>query len=179
MAPPKKGTKAYAMANPSFGINFVQTKTYYNDIYGNPQVQIGYMKQPNTGYDILTDDVLGTGDPKALKDFRDKNAAALNQPKNAPAKQYLDARIRVADKVEQLGEKAKANAALGKKPKKHEVVATEDGFIGMPDLKYDNFQTSGNGCWSCAYSLLLKSRGVDLSQEEIRCWRPSVDPNAP
>lgn len=179
MAPPKKGTKEYVKANPSFGIKFVQTKTYYQDQYGSQQVQIGYMKQPNTGYDILTDDVLGTGDPKVLKDFRDKNAAALNQPKNALAKHYLDTRIQVADKVEQLGEKAKADAALGKKPKKHEVVATEDGFIGIPDLKYDNFQTSGNGCWSCAYSLLLKSRGVNLSQEEIRCWRPSVDPNAP
>ena len=52
---------------------------------------------------------------------------------------------------------------------------TKKGFTGL-DLKYSGPQTSNNGCWSCGLSLLLKSRGVDLSQEEIRAWRPAFEP---
>ncbi len=117
----------------------------------------------------LTEDVINTGNIKVLKDFRKKNKKDLNKRERL----YLDTRIETADKLEKLKDKAIRKIAWGEPP---EIWSKEpdltDGFTGFSNLKLDNQQTSDNGCWSCAYSLLLKSRGIFLTQEEIRAFRP-------
>ena len=59
----------------------------------------------------------------------------------------------------------------------------DNGMNLLPGMTLDRSQTSPNGCWSCAFSLLLKSRGVDVSQELIRRYRPEfmegLGPKAP
>lgn len=131
-----------------------------------------------SGYDILTDDVLASGNLELLTQFRNNNTDALGKAENARAKKYLEERIRVAEKLAALEKQAKENAALGKETPKP-VLDEKDGFQGFSNLTYSGPQTSFNGCWSCAYSLLLKSRGVDLTQEEVRAWRPDYPPNTP
>ena len=131
-----------------------------------------------SGYDILTDDVLASGNLELLTQFRKNNEKALDKEENARAKKYLEERIRVAEKLAALEKQAKENAALGKETPKP-VLDEKDGFQGFSNLTYSGPQTSFNGCWSCAYSLLLKSRGVDLTQEEVRAWRPDYPPNTP
>ena len=44
-------------------------------------------------------------------------------------------------------------------------------LTGYQKLEYQT-QNSGNGCWSCAYAMLLKSRGIELDQKLIRAYRP-------
>jgi hypothetical protein len=45
-------------------------------------------------------------------------------------------------------------------------------------INQEEHQTSGNGCWSVAYSNLLQSQGIKLSQQEIRAYRQTKDPVA-
>jgi len=115
----------------------------------------------------LTEEILNTGNLKTLEEFWEDHEEDLNEAE----KEYMEARLTTAREVNRLGDAAKADLAEGKTAPRPEP-DEKDGFVGFSNLKYPNTQTSGNGCWSCSYSLLLKSRGVDLSQEKIRAWRP-------
>ena len=122
---------------------------------------------PNIREGGLTVEVLNTGNLKVLKDFYADNASNLNDDELT----YLNSRIQTAEEVERLKKKALNDLVEGKKTA-YAKLDKVNGFDGFSQLKYSDYQTSFNGCWSCAYSLLLKSRGVDLSQEQIRAWRP-------
>ena len=172
MAPPKN----YRESNPTV-VPFVEVNVPHVDPGGKQRTLTDYRPAPGSGYEILTDDVLSSGNLELLNKFRKDHRAELGQRKNAPAKRYIDTRIRSAEKFRALENKAMLDAAQKKVPPKQEVV-DQDGFIGLPDMKYPDYQTAANGCWSASYSLLLKSRGVELSQEEIRQWRPDYKENA-
>lgn len=172
MAPPR----TYSESNPTV-VPFAKANVSYVDSNGKKQTRTDYRPAPGSGYEILTDDVLISGDLELLNKFQKDHQAELRQEKNANAKRYIDARIRSAEKFRALENKAMLDAAQKKFPPKQEVV-DKDGFIGLADMKYPDYQTSANGCWSASYSLLLKSRGVELSQEEIRQWRPDYKENA-
>ena len=171
MAPPKNNK-----ANPTI-VPFKKVRVSSVAPGGKNVTLTDYRPAPGSGYEILTDDVLNSGDLEVLNKFRKDHRAELNQEKYAPAKKYIDARIQTAEKIKKLENKALLDTAQKKVPPKQEVV-DQDGFIGFPDMKYPDYQTSSNGCWSVSYSLLLKSRGVELSQEEIRQWRPDYKENA-
>ena len=165
MAPPQN-------INPAFLKGFVKYNATMTDPQtGKQRTYTEYRPKPGTGYDILTDDALNSGNLKVLTDFSKAHEKELEDPKNAPAKEYIDARIQTAKRFQDRRRKAKLDAAMKKTPPKLAVDNT-DGFVGFSNLKYTDYQTSSHGCWSIAYSTLLRSRGVDISQEEIRRWRP-------
>lgn len=110
--------------------------------------------------------ILMTGNRRELETFFAENLDRLSHADQ----RYLQARIHTAELVDRLERKALKEIAAGKRPAQPEITKT-DGYMGI-DLRLPGFQTSGNGCWSCAMSLLLKSRGVEMSQEEIRAFRP-------
>ena len=171
MAPPRNPNPSF----PKFGFEpFYVTVTEPGT--GKQRTYTDYRPAPNTGYDILTDDVLNSGNLKVLNDFYKAHEKELRDPKNAPAKEYLDARIETAKRFQDRERKAKLDAANRKTPPKLEV-DNVDGIVGFSNLKYPDYQTSSNGCWSISYSTLLRSRGVDISQEEIRRWRPDYPEN--
>ena len=43
-------------------------------------------------------------------------------------------------------------------------------------IEQAELQTSGNGCWSVAFSNMLQSQGIKLTQQEIRAYRQMKDP---
>ncbi len=54
----------------------------------------------------------------------------------------------------------------------------KESFI-LTSIKQPSFQTADNGCWSCFYQMLLQSRGIkDLTQEDIRAYRPALSKNS-
>lgn len=126
----------------------------------------------------LTEEVINTGNLQVLRSFFNARGSQLNRDEF----NYLTARIAAAEEIERLSKKAMKDLAEGRE---HPVpnTDTKNGFTGFSNLVYPGEQTSTNGCWSCAYSLLLKSRGVELSQEKIRAWRPdyakTVDNTSP
>ncbi len=139
----------------------------------NPKPFIDFQNHGNNVYKPvlkkggLNQEVINSGNLTVLKNFFDNKGSKLNQEEF----EYLKARIISAEEIERLKKKALKDLAEGKEHPVQEVDNT-DGFSGFSNLKYSELQTSSNGCWSCAYSLLLKSRGVDISQEKIRAWRP-------
>ncbi|MCR5103649.1 MAG: YolD-like family protein [Eubacterium sp.] len=120
----------------------------------------------------LNDDILITGDLNTLQNFMQENEGKLNDQEKA----YMKARIESAEKVDSLRKKAYSDIAEGKQTQGPEIDEA-GGYIGFSELRSPGVQSSGNGCWSVAYSILLKSRGVDLSQEHIRGWRPDQTKN--
>ena len=168
----------YYDQNPTNSMAFETVEETEVDSVGQTVKVTRRVPERGSGYDILTDDVLASGNLELLTQFRKNNEKALEKGENARAKKYLEERIRVAEKLAALEKQAKENAALGKETPKP-VLDEKDGFQGFSNLTYSGPQTSFNGCWSCAYSLLLKSRGVDLTQEEVRAWRPDYPPNTP
>ncbi len=106
-----------------------------------------------------------TGNPDLLKDFLDKNPELSQDEKD-----HLNARIQVSEKVAEIG---KENRKEGYEAPLPTVRETKNGAV-LPDIHLDELQSSDNGCWSCTYQLLLQSRGVNLSQEEIRAYRPNI-----
>ncbi len=136
------------------------------------------VRDPQTGETVyrrtvspqIPDRILVTGNRKELEDFYTQNRRMLT----AADKRYMQARIHTAAAVDHLEKKALQDLAQGKRPPQPNLT-TKKGYIGFDKLKLSGPQTSGNGCWSCAMSLLLKSRGVDMSQEEIRAFRPDYE----
>ena len=157
---PKKSTIAAPFVyeveiNPANG-------TVKRDIHGNPMYRV---KNTMTH---LTPGVISTGDLATLQSFRAEHEDELTQQEKA----YLDVRIHTAQRVQELEEQAKKNIYEGKETPRPTVHVDEQGFYGFSDVKLDGPQTSNNGCWSTSLALMLGTRGVDLSQEEIRSFRP-------
>lgn len=114
----------------------------------------------------IPDYILSTGNSKLLTSFYEKHMNTLTDAD----RKYMRARIRSAWKTDQLQQNAVQNIGRNIEPVRPEIT-TKKGYTGI-DLKYNGPQTSNNGCWSQGMSLLLKSRGIDMTQEEIRAWRP-------
>ena len=174
---PPKG-KEFEKLNPTVIPKFGKLDKAKRDSNNKIVVNTEYRPMPNTGFEILTPMVLNSGNLNVLKDFQKAHEQELGDQKFEKSKKYLDARIKTTEKVNKLEEKAKKMAATGKRPKKP-TLDYADGFIGLSNVKYPAYQSSFNGCWSIAYSALLNSRGVNLSQEEIRQWRPDYKPGEP
>ena len=132
------------------------------DIHGNPV----YRKRDSMPH--LSPLVISTGDLNTLQSFRTEHEEELTQQE----KDYLDVRIHTALRVQELEEQTKRDIYEGKEPPRPEIDIDGQGFYGFADIKLDGPQTSQNGCWSASLSLMLGSRGVDMSQEEIRSFRP-------
>ena len=66
----------------------------------------------------------------------------------------------------------------GEAPQVYEtgVQVQDDGeTVYLPDIKLNSHQTQPQGCWSVSMSLQLQARGVQMSQEEIRTYRPDIN----
>ena len=161
---PPKGSNIVVDDNHPFiefkPITEIQHDSTTNEPY---TVTVGYEPQ----IENLTPEILETGDLATLMDFWAKNETKLNENE----KKYMQARIKSATEIEALKNKALNDIAEGKVTQGPELDGA-GGYIGFSGLKSPGVQTSGNGCWSVAYSMLLKSRGVELDQAQIRGWRP-------
>ena len=152
---------------------FIEFDTVYNTYYDKQEKRDRTVIIGRTPLvQGLTDDILMTGDLNTLKTFMQENQDKLNDNEKA----YMQARIEASETIDSLRKKAYSDIAEGKQPQGPEP-QNQNGYIGFSELRSPGVQSSGNGCWSVAYSMLLKSRGVDLSQENIRCWRPDQTKN--
>ncbi len=122
----------------------------------------------------LTEDIMISGDLETLRRFRHEHGEELNEDE----KKYLDARIHSAKEVISAEARSKRDLAWGEADESSwPQLDVRDGFIGFSNVRLSEAQNSDNGCWSCAYSLLLSSRNVHMTQEEIRAYRPPYKPD--
>lgn len=144
------------------GINFYPNR--YTEYYSKK-----VDKDPNRPDRItIPDEIVATGDADVALSFLLTNCDKLSDR----ACNYLVYKVRNLNKFREAEQKY-----ADKKAKSAELEHKPNGDIVLKDVKLTERQGTDNGCWSCAYSLLLKSRGVDLPQEVIRAHRSHNDKN--
>ena len=120
--------------------------------------------------------ILSSNDPKLLEDYLTENGELLSFKE----KYYLQFRIKTARKIEQIKKEVEQankrgedyNKKLKTKPK--ELTYDNKVPVSLENATQKSFQTSGNGCWSCFLQVAAHSRGSDVTQEEIRAYRPML-----
>lgn len=131
------------------------------DGHGNP------VFQRKESMKHIDEPLLTSGSAEELEKYLNEKKAQLTQQEIA----YLNARIdvlKVTDTIEREGKKALFH---GDTPGKPIATVDKDGFLCLEDIQGER-QTSRNGCWSVSLSLMLRSRGIWLTQEQIRAYRP-------
>ena len=115
--------------------------------------------------------IQGCSDPKILSQYLE-DAALIKKPK---VKEHLQSRL-LANATIQSYENSRSILTKSRPP----AVKYKDGTILLKNKNKDvEKQSSMNGCWSSVLSDMLGHFGVNLSQEDIRAYRPdlSVDMN--
>ena len=127
--------------------------------------------------------MLFNGDPELLKQQKQRMEEANRQAEAKHQKpvyiaediKYLDFHIKTAEKIQKETKEAQERNSRELPSGGRLVVNSVPGGKRIEGTRLKDFQTSGNGCWSCALDILLQSRGVkNLTQEEIRAFRPVV-----
>lgn len=119
--------------------------------------------------DELSPEMRGCGDTKKLAEYL-KNATALSKE----AKEHLENRILANAKIQSYEESRAIKQKL-----RPPAVQYKDGTILLKNKKKDvPKMTTLNGCWSAVLSDMLAHFGVELTQEEVRAYRPDFT-NAP
>jgi len=113
-------------------------------------------------HDNIPKEIFGCGDLNELTQFYTENSDKLTDIE----KKFIAERIVNTKRIHELS--AKYNK--GELHPTININKTENSFL-FPGLENSESQTSNNGCWSCSISLLLKSRGINISQREVREYR--------
>lgn len=117
---------------------------------------------------------LNSNDIQTLKNLDKRSGKKDQQLHN-----YLNHRIQNLEKINNLEQKADENFQK-RQAKEPEIVRDNQGEITkimVPDVTQPEMQHTHNGCWSVALSSLLRHKGVDIDQENIRSFRPDTNEN--
>ena len=139
----------------------IENGVVQKDLHGKP------FFRRRKGMEHIPENLLTKGSAQELTAYLEQNDARLTPQE----KQYLSARIDALMEADELEKSAKKALYNGETPKKTEPTVEQDGFLSLPGI-VGEYQSSQNGCWSVSLSLMLKSRGVELTQEQIRAYRP-------
>jgi uncharacterized protein Yka (UPF0111/DUF47 family) len=100
-----------------------------------------------------------------LKDEKNRKKLSSNEI------EHLEFRIETMKELNKIGEENK-KALIGNKRKSLIApIEREDGTVELAHIHQDKVQNTFNGCWSVSLQLLLQSRGIKLTQEQIRSFR--------
>ena len=116
--------------------------------------------------------ILNTGNAAEIEEYLNSQAG---QKITYPEQLMLRKHMEIAGKKKVIdaaaAERSKIVKEYGEKP---EIIDRGEDDVEIV-LSQPSFQTSNNGCWSCAGQMLLQSRGViGIQQEDIRAYRPNL-----
>ena len=113
---------------------------------------------------------LNSNDPEVLKALRDDDSTKM-RPR---LRSHLDYRI---DKLESINKQVEIRNKTGEisKPVSKPISEPQNIHYMLEGVVQKSTQNSFYGCWSVALATLLKYRGVDLDQKDIRAYRPDVN----
>ncbi|MEG1682799.1 MAG: hypothetical protein RR295_03135 [Oscillospiraceae bacterium] len=106
----------------------------------------------------LSEDEMMCGDSEKL------DKMLLEKKLSTEEKNVLTFRMETADRIGDMGKNPVKPAPPA--PKK-----LKDG-VYLPGARQPAPQTTSNGCWSVSMQILMGYHGVELSQQEIRAYRP-------
>ena len=102
----------------------------------------------------------------------------LNNPDNAKIpyaeKKYLLSHKHATEKANQIKQEAMVKMN-NNQPTSNPVRFKKLGQnVAELDIHLTKLQSSSQGCWSCAIELMLRAKGYNVSQEEVRAHRPNL-----
>ena len=155
-------------------------KNYHDEFYeGYLQLVDVYKAEEDKCYETKSGSYERTQAVENLKQNRDvilsfnsNDIAELNKlkdayPTNKALANHVDERIKNLEIIDREAKKNHQSKFMN--------IAGSFSINGIDQFK-EKRQNSANGCWSCALSLLLYSRGVNLDQKVIRSYRGDVRP---
>ncbi len=110
--------------------------------------------------------VQNTSDAGAISEFMESGVQLT-----VKEREYLGKRMELSALLESKRESTLQEIAAGGAGKTRPAVMREGDKVWV-DVHQNATQTTSNGCWSVAMEAMLQSRGVDLTQQEIRAYRP-------
>ena len=114
----------------------------------------------------LPDWVQNTSDAGAITEFMESGVQLTEEEKA-----YLEQRMVMSALLESKKASVKQEIGAGGAGKTRPAVMREGDKVSV-DVHQNATQTTNNGCWSVAMEAMLQSRGVDMTQQEIRAYRP-------
>jgi len=127
------------------------TEGYQSSYYSNSRTNVPF-------------EILNTGNIEVINEYVRKHENELN----AQEKGHLNERMDVMRYFNTLEEYYRTTPRTGVQP----MTLNADRQKVLPGVVLDRKQDTSLGCWSCAFSMLLKGRGVDIDQKLIRRYRP-------
>lgn len=117
---------------------------------------------------VIPREIMNTSNVEEIADFITVYADELKRI-NPLYTDYLQRQTEAVIKLEGMAQ----SISKGNIPEQTGVKKLKHG--SLLQIKQTEHQTSGNGCWSVAYSNMLQSQGVKLTQQEIRAYRQMKD----
>ena len=119
--------------------------------------------------------IQNTGNPTVISDYLNKPDIPLSYEQQYLLRNILKSSAKISE--QQLI--AKQRMAEGKAPLDSCDVSVEPNQAGVETIELKNvhqkaYQTSGSGCWSCFFQVLASAKGLDITQEDIRGYRPNL-----
>ena len=121
---------------------------------------------------IIPVKILNTGNPDDIAAYlNSEEAGKLTYPEQFMLKKHREIAIKKKAIDDEALVKYANNSEYGEKP---ELIVHGEDDVEL-NISQPAFQSSKNGCWSCAGQMMLQSRGVkNISQEDIRAYRPDL-----
>ncbi len=174
----------YSRHRPEVQMNLQQMQERYNTISDEELIkeydELLNVNRPAWQRDALDSGimpkwVLNTGNADAIYEYINENHDNLTYEQQF----FLRYRAAVAAKVSKIKTESKDAFDKGEDYLKLAEVEEREGENGeksyeLKGVHQKAFQNTGNGCWSCFFQVLSSSRGVNVTQEEIRENRPNL-----
>ncbi|MBP3237621.1 MAG: hypothetical protein J6M24_00830 [Lachnospiraceae bacterium] len=119
--------------------------------------------------------LMNTGNVSILNKFLNFHKDELPEKE----KKYLQKKIETSNKINLFEKAAILNSEVtvlgsgeNEKEKPEQKLKRKGNVVRLVNIHQPYFQKSRSGCWSHAYDMMLQSRGVHLSPEDIRSFRP-------
>ncbi len=115
--------------------------------------------------------LMNTGDVDVIREYLDESGSTLSKDDTDYLNNVMETTGLVSNYHDQAMQRLDNGSPVGTEP----IVRAfgQQGVI-IDDIHQNSFQTSNTGCWSCFLSNALLARGITLSQEQIRSYRPRL-----
>ena len=118
--------------------------------------------------------VFNTGNTALLSDFLNEHGEVMTYEQ-----QHLIRNI-----IQSTGKMSELRDAAARKMEKGDelyrpavLTAGENGSSELSDVHQLEFQNTGNGCWANFFQILASAKGIDLTQNDIKNYRPEKTQN--
>ncbi len=120
--------------------------------------------------------VYNTGNAAVLGDYLNEHKEAMTYEQQ----HILKENIRVSEKRAELQREADEKMRRGQDLYTDAEIISDDapengvGAVRLQGVVQKEFQNTGNGCWANFFQVLASSKGVDLTQNDIKNYRPDI-----